>query len=242
MILLLETATQTCSVALADGGKVLGELHSDEPNAHSARLSTLVEQLLQRESVAFASLDAVCVSSGPGSYTGLRIGVSSAKGYCYALNKPLLAVPTLFSMAETVYAQLPDYHGMVCPMIDARRMECYSAIFQRVSDVTEEVRPVQADIVEQGFYDEWLDRSQVLFIGDGAAKTRDILSVHPNALYESDFETRQGEPYLFQISASGMAVEAMRRLAEGRVEDVAYFEPFYLKDFVAKKSVVRGLR
>lgn len=228
LLLLIESATPVCSVALARDGKVLAELHSSESNAHSSRLSPFVEQLLKQCGLHPNDIDAVCVSSGPGSYTGLRIGVSSAKGFCYALNKPLVAVPTLQGMAAQYFTQHPDYQGLVCPMIDARRMECYTAFFSREG----EVRGVAADIIEPGIYDEYLNRGEVVFCGDGAEKTREILGVHDNARYAPEFE----------ISAEGMLPIALRKLAEGQVEDVAYFEPYYLKDFVAKKSIVRGLR
>lgn len=175
-----------------------------------------------------AQVDAVCVSSGPGSYTGLRIGVSTAKGFCYALDRPLLSVPTLQGMAAQYYTQNPDYKGIVCPMIDARRMECYTAVF---ASPVEELKPVSADIITEGIYDQWLNRGEVTFIGDGAEKTRPILGVHANARYASDF----------RISAAGMLSVALNRLQASYFEDVAYFEPYYLKDFVAKKSVVRGL-
>lgn len=227
-ILLIETATSVCSVALASDGKAVEELHSTEPNAHSARLSILIDELLRHQDVKPHNLDAVCVSSGPGSYTGLRIGVSTAKGFCYALRKPLLAVPTLESMAAQYYRQHPEYDGWVCPMIDARRMECYAAIY----DHSRIVKPISADIIENGIYDPYLDESPVVFIGDGASKTQPILGVHPHALFASDF----------CISAEGMAALAQKRLKSGNYEDVAYFEPFYLKDFVAKKPVVKGLK
>ena len=237
-ILLLETATAVCSVALARDGEVLAELHSDQPNAHSSRLPLFVEQLFEQCHITPKQLDAVCVSSGPGSYTGLRIGVSSAKGFCYALSIPLLSVPTLQGMAAQYYAQHPDYHGMLCPMIDARRMECYTAFFEMENHPSaaadsqlSTLKPTSADIIESGIYDDYLNRGEVSFIGDGAEKTREILGIHPNARYASDF----------RISAAGMLPIAMQRLQAGQVEDVAYFEPFYLKDFVAKKSVVRGL-
>ena len=237
-ILLLETATAVCSVALARDGEVLAELHSDQPNAHSSRLPLFVKQLFEQCHITSKQLDAVCVSSGPGSYTGLRIGVSSAKGFCYALSIPLLSVPTLQGMAAQYYAQHPDYHGMVCPMIDARRMECYTTIFEMENHPNaaanfqlSTLKPTSADIIESGIYDDYLNRGEVTFIGDGAEKTREILGIHPNARYAPDF----------RISAIGMLPIAMQRLQAGQVEDVAYFEPFYLKDFVAKKSVVRGL-
>ena len=186
-LLLIETATPVCSVALAREDEILMELHSDEPNAHSSQLSPFIGQLFDRCGLVPAQLDAVCVSSGPGSYTGLRIGVSTAKGMCYALDRPLLAVPTL--------------------------------------------QGISADIITEGIYDQYLDRGEVTFIGDGAEKTRPILSVHPHAHYSSDFVH----------SATGLLTVALEKMKVGHYEDVAYFEPYYLKDFVAKKSVVRGL-
>ena len=195
LILLIETATAVCSVALANDNKILAEVHSEEPNAHSSKLSPFIEQIFAQCGKKVSQLDAVCVSSGPGSYTGLRIGVSTAKGLCYALGKPLLAVPTLQGMAAQYYAMHPEYRGMVCPMIDARRMECYTAIY---GPNAEELKAVSADIIEPGIYDSYLD-------------------------------------------TTGMLTVALEKLKKGQVEDVAYFEPYYLKDFVAKKSVVRGL-
>ena len=226
-ILLIETATSVCSVALADEGRVVARHESDAPNAHSTQLPLFVKELIEG-----VKLDAVCVSAGPGSYTGLRIGVSSAKGLCYGLGIPLLSVPTLLGMASLYYRQHPDYRGLVCPMIDARRMECYTMIVQRSEFGVQRLRDTQADVIVPGIYDEWLDKGEVTFIGDGAEKTRDILSAHPNARYDDSF----------RISAEGMLPLAETKLAKGEVEDVAYFEPFYLKDFVAKKSVVHGLR
>ncbi len=228
-ILLLETATAVCSVALVRNGTVLREIHSDEPNAHSAKLSLFARDIFDGTGLSLSSLDAVCVGSGPGSYTGLRIGVSSAKGWCYALNKPLLAVPTLQGMASWYYMQHPDFEGLVCHMIDARRMECYTAIYNR--DL-KPLKEVSADVIETGCYDRWLNEQSVVFVGDGAAKTRELLGSHPHTRYDETYH----------ISAAGMLPMAQQKLAAGEVEDVAYFEPFYLKDFVAKKSVVHGLR
>lgn len=238
MILLIESATQICSVALAHDGKIVAERHSDQPNAHSSMLAVFIDELfkelknqnskhLHTLTPSHLNLDAVCVSSGPGSYTGLRIGVSSAKGIAYALGIPMLAIPTLQNMAMHYYATHPNYDGLVCPMIDARRMECYTAIFSR----DKMLRDTQAQVIEEGLFDQWLNESPVTFIGDGAEKTRPILSFHLNALYDNSF----------QISAAGMIHEAERKLLAGEKEDVAYFEPFYLKDFIAKKSIVHGL-
>ena len=225
MILLIETATPVCSVALAEEGRILASKSCNEPNAHSSVLSVYINDIMG--SVSLSDLAAVCVSSGPGSYTGLRIGTSTAKGLCYALRIPLLSVPTTQCMAAHYYRCHPDYNGMVCAMVDARRMECYAAIYNREGVV----REVQADIVEPHCYDEFLDRGEVLFVGDGAPKTRQVLGVHPNARYDDSFV----------VSAEGMADIARQKLNDGSHEDLAYFEPFYLKEFVAKKSTVRGL-
>lgn len=227
-ILLLETATQICSVAIADNGAVVVERHSEQPNAHSARLSVFINELFEKSGLLPNQLDAVCVSSGPGSYTGLRIGVSSAKGLCYALDIPLLSVPTLQNMASYFYMLHPDYQGLVCPMIDARRMECYTGIFNRDG----QIRETRAEVIEEGCYEQWLKKNTVTFIGDGAAKTMPILQQNVNSRYAPEFS----------IAAKGMASIAEHKLLSGVHEDVAYFEPFYLKDFVAKKSVVHGLR
>lgn len=227
--LLIETATQVCSVVLASEGRILARRDSDVPNAHSTRLSVFIQEVLDENRLAPRDLGAVCVSAGPGSYTGLRIGVSSAKGICYALGIPLVSVPTLLSMAALYYRQHPEYKGFVCPMIDARRMECYTMMVAPGLDV---LRPTAADVITEGIFDEYLNCGEVTFIGDGAAKTRPLLGNHPNARFDDSF----------RLSAEGMIDLAARRLAEGKTEDVAYFEPFYLKDFVAKKSVVHGLR
>ena len=227
--LLIETATQVCSVVLASEGRILARRDSDVPNAHSTRLSVFIQEVLDDNRLTPRDLGAVCVSAGPGSYTGLRIGVSSAKGICYALGIPLVSVPTLLSMAALYYRQHPEYKGLVCPMIDARRMECYTMMVAPGLDV---LRPTAADVITEGIFDEYLNRGEVTFIGDGAAKTRPLLGNHPNARFDDSF----------RLSAEGMIDLAAQRLADGKTEDVAYFEPFYLKDFVAKKSVVHGLR
>ena len=223
-------------MALAVDGKVVARRESDTPNAHSTCLSVFIDEVLKESHLTSRDLGAVCVSAGPGSYTGLRIGVSSAKGICYALGIPLVSVPTLLSMAALYYRQHPEYKGLVCPMIDARRMECYTMMVERELRMKNEelriLRDTSADVIEAGCFDEWLNRGEVMFIGDGAEKTKEILGTHPNARYDNSF----------RLSAEGMLELAESRLRDGKTEDVAYFEPFYLKDFVAKKSVVHGLR
>ena len=202
-ILLIETATQICSAVLSVDGGVVARRESDTPNAHSTCLSVFVDEVLREGAIK--------------------------PHVCYALGIPLLSVPTLLSMAALYYRQYPDYRGLVCPMIDARRMECYTMVVDSNMNI---LRDTSADVIEAGCFDEWLDRGEVTFIGDGAEKTHDLLGAHPNARYDSSF----------QLSAEGMLKLAEVKLRDGKVEDVAYFEPFYLKDFVAKKSVVHGLR
>lgn len=227
-ILLIETATPICSVAIAIDGIVTVIKESSEPNSHSAKLSVMIRDILETTNIPYSELDAVCVSSGPGSYTGLRIGVSTAKGLCYALEKPLLAVGTLQNIAAGYMLLHPQYTGYICPMIDARRMEVYSAIFDNKGNY---IRQTNADIIIENIYDQWLEQNNIIFIGDGADKTRSILEGKNNVMFDTDFK----------ISAKGMAQLAEKRYENKQFEDVAYFEPFYLKDFVAAKPSVKGL-
>ena len=179
------------------------------------------------EALSFAEshaipLDAVAVSCGPGSYTGLRIGTSMAKGVCYGRGVSLVAIPTLELMCVPVLLQemVEEENALLCPMIDARRMEVYAQIFDRS---LHEVRPIQADVVDADTYREYLDERPVYFFGNGAAKCMDVIA-HPNAHYIDGIEPL----------AKNMFPLAERRIAQGQTEDVAYFVPFYLKDFVAK--------
>ncbi len=228
-VLLLETATPVCSVMLAEDGKIVSSRISAEPSAHSSRLAVFVDEVMEEWGRGYENIDAVCVSSGPGSYTGLRIGVSTAKGLCYALGKPLVAVETLQGMATLFLMQNPGFEGFVCPMIDARRMEVYTAMFD-----SEGIRlePTTAQVITVESFGGYLAKGDVAFVGDGAEKTIPILGAYPNAVY--------GLP--FDFSAQGLLPEAIRKYQAREFEDVAYFEPFYLKDFVAKKPVVKGLK
>lgn len=228
-ILLLETATPVCSVVLAEDGKNIAHRESSEQNAHSSCLSVFIDEVMKEAGMDFRSLDAVCISSGPGSYTGLRIGTSTGKGLCYALGKPLLSVETLQGMANWFLKENPDYQGLVCPMIDARRMEVYTAMFDSDGN---RLTPTTAEIIDENSFSDFLKKGRVAFIGDGAEKTKTLLSGNANAVYDMPFE----------ISAEGLLAEAERELQCSEFEDVAYFEPFYLKDFVAAKPVVKGLR
>ncbi len=222
-ILSIETSTDVCSVAISEDGKCI---YSDEdrtgPN-HNERLGTFVDQALGFADSHAIPVDAVAVSMGPGSYTGLRIGVSMAKGVCYGLDIPLIAVPTLELLSVPVllkHDDLPE-DALLCPMLDARRMEVYAGLYDRA---LRPVRQVQADIVDGETYREYLDRHPVYFFGNGAAKCMEAVN-HPNARLIEGIEPL----------AKNMFPLAERRLMQGKTEDVAYFVPFYLKDFVALK-------
>ena len=222
-IILIETSTALCSVALAEDGKVTAYRESSAPKAHASLTAVFVQEVLEERGVKLADCDAVCVSKGPGSYTGLRVGVSTAKGLCFGSGKPLVAVGTL----DTLVAQAGDVAGIVIPMIDARRMEVYSAVFESVSAKEKgyaQITETTPTIVDENSYAEYLEQGPVLFIGDGAGKCADVIK-HPNAHF------CQCNP-----KASAMLEPAMKAYSSQKFEDVAYFEPFYLKEFVATVS------
>lgn len=236
LLLCLETATRICSVSLFHDHKMLSVRESDVQNIHSAKLTVFIEEVLKESGTLYHELDAVAVSMGPGSYTGLRIGVATAKGLCYSLGKPLVAVPTLQAMAFGMAgyeAFLPVNAKaspvLFCPMIDARRMEVYCGLYDQEN---REVREVKAEIIDENSFSEFLQKQIVVFGGDGAGKCREVLGGHPNAVFAGNF----GASALF------MHQIVRRRMAAGQLEDVAYFEPFYLKEFVAGKPLVKGLR
>ena len=215
-IILIETSTSLCSVALAEDGAVTAYRESSAPKAHASLTAVFVQEVLSERGIALADCDAVCVSKGPGSYTGLRVGVSTAKGLCFGSGRPLLAVGTL----DTLVAQAEGEYKYIIPMIDARRMEVYACVFENGAQITE-TEPV---IVDENSFAEYLEQGPCLFIGDGAGKCADVIK-HPNAHF------CQCNP-----KASAMLSPAMKSYNEKRFEDVAYFEPFYLKEFVATVS------
>lgn len=222
-ILNIETSTNVCSVAVShDGACIFDKEDHSGPN-HAEHLGTFVDEALSFTDNHAIPLDAVAVSCGPGSYTGLRIGVSMAKGICYGRGLKLLAVPTLELLCVPVLLEelVADDNALLCPMLDARRMEVYAQLFDRS---LHEVRPIRADVMEPDTYKEYLDEHPVYFFGNGAKKCQDVIS-HPNAHFISGIEAL----------AKNMLPLAERRMAEERFEDVAYFVPFYLKDFVAKQ-------
>jgi len=224
-ILCIETSTSICSTALIDDGKVVAARQNNEGNSHATQLTLLIQELFNDSSVipAISDIDAVAVSCGPGSYTGLRIGVSTAKGICFALDKPLIAISSLAILAWPVvkqnYGSNLDTETWYCPMIDARRMEVYTAMFDQ--NMVQK-RETSADIIDPNSYQDILKRRKVFFFGNGAKKCQDTLT-HKNAVFFED----EGP------LARNMASLAHDAWQNGRFEDVAYFEPFYLKDFIA---------
>ena len=229
-ILHIETSTNVCSVAVSEDGKVIFDKADRTGNNHAEALGSFVDEAMSFADSHAIPLDAVAVSSGPGSYTGLRIGVSMAKGVCYALNLPLLSVPTLELMCVPVLLRNEEIEdeALLCPMIDARRMEVYAALYDRA---LKPVRGIQADVVDADTYRQWLEDRPVYFFGNGAAKCMDTIN-HPNAHLIEGIEP----------VAKWMMPLAERKMLNDIHEDVAYFVPYYLKDFVAKqhKDLLRG--
>ena len=221
-ILNIETSTDVCSVAISDNGVVVFDKEDHSGPNHAVKLGVFVDEALSYIDSRNIPLEAVAVSCGPGSYTGLRIGVSMAKGICYGRGAKLISVPTLQLLAVPVLLteQVKEEDALIVPMLDARRMEVYAQVLDRA---LKEVRPIQADIVDADTYREYLDRGTVYFFGNGAAKCMETIN-HPNARLVKGIEPL----------AKNMAPLAEKRLVQGLFEDVAYFVPFYLKDFVAK--------
>ncbi len=222
-ILLIETSTRACSAALSHDFAIVCQRASLEGPNHASLLGVYVEEMMTYAREHDLTVDAVAVSSGPGSYTGLRIGVSEAKGLCFGLGKPLISVGTLQTMCCHVMfsdAEQPD-DALFCPMIDARRMEVYTALYDRS---LREVSPIAPKVIDSESFRDVLDQRPVLFFGDGAEKCVDVIR-HPNARFISNVRPL----------ATDMLAPAVKAFNEGRFEDVAYFVPFYLKEFVASK-------
>ena len=221
LLLSLDTSTTVCSVALHSDGGLLGCYELFTERTSSSMLTTLIGNVVQQTGFALNDLDGVAVAKGPGSYTGLRIGVSTAKGLCFALDRPLLSVNTLRAMTEQVRQFfLPT---LFCPMIDARRMEVYCALYDQTGA---EVKPTAAEIIDENSFGEWLADHQIVFFGDGADKCRAVLEKHPNALFLAE---------LIRPSARTIGELATDKFRTGQFENLAAFEPFYLKEFMTTK-------
>jgi tRNA threonylcarbamoyladenosine biosynthesis protein TsaB len=224
MILQIETATTSCSVALAQDGQVLAFKEVNARNMHAQVITAYIDELMAQINTTYAGLDAIAVSCGPGSYTGLRIGVSTAKGLCFALDKPLIAVQTLAAMAKGLAANnIIEDNTLLCPMIDARRMEVFTAIFNKAGEI---IKPTAAEIIDTNSFSDILAENKVLFFGDGADKCKEILGQNPNSQFVPNFVN----------SATHLTQIALNKFNRADFEDVAYFEPYYLKDFIAGKK------
>ncbi|MBQ7735949.1 MAG: tRNA (adenosine(37)-N6)-threonylcarbamoyltransferase complex dimerization subunit type 1 TsaB [Bacteroidales bacterium] len=228
LILCLDTATDICSVALTRAAQVVAYRENGDGNSHARILLPFVEEVLKEAAVKPQELAAVAVSMGPGSYTGLRIGTSTAKGLCYALEIPLIAIPTLQIIAAGASKNLPATHDVTfCPMLDARRMEVFTALYDRN---LQPLNDVAAVIVDENTFAELLENHQTIFCGNGAGKCRPLYENHSNAIFD-----------LTPVSARNMAGIALKKFTEKQWEDLAYFTPLYGKDYVAAKPTVKGL-
>ena len=224
MILCLETATTICSAALCDRAGIISLKESRENKSHAARLTKFIGELIHDHGIRTPELEAVAVSKGPGSYTGLRIGVSTAKGIAYASSIPLIGIETTLSMfygirslAQKNYSADPD--SLFCPMLDAKRMEVYYSLLDFRGQI---VKNISASIITEESFSDIPESVRIIFFGDGAGKCREVIS-HKNSFFAEDF----------YVSATNMHIPVYEAFDTGHFEDIAYFEPFYLKDFIA---------
>lgn len=222
VILLIETATEVCSVALVEDGVILGQKESTIPNVHSTHLSVFIEDLLNNQSDKF-KLNAVAVSIGPGSYTGLRIGLSVAKGLCYSMDLPLITISTLQALAigaSQLISEEKKENALFCPLLDARRMEVYSGIYYPDGG---EYRQINAEVIDESSFREILEKHKIYFLGNGMEKCKSYLN-HPNAIFIEGVYP----------SAANLAIPAQWKYADSQFSDIAYTEPIYLKEFFTK--------
>jgi len=219
-ILNLETATTNCSVSIAKDGNILAIKEDDTPSySHSEQLHIFIQEVLKDAQIDISDLDAIAVSKGPGSYTGLRIGVSAAKGLCFSLDVPLIAIATLESMANQIDNDVADF---IIPLLDARRMEVYSTVFDAAHH---QVRETKAEIIDENSFHEYIQKGKVILAGNGAEKCKELLSP-------------KGVQFDLTVvpSAKEMASLSHKKFEVGNFEDVAYFEPYYLKDFILNRG------
>ena len=235
-LLAIETSTSVCSVSLSVNEKIITREENTE-KIHASAITVFIDEVIKQAEINYSDLDAIAVSKGPGSYTGLRIGVSTAKGLCYALNKPLIGISTLQAMAlgfserfpsplgegagGEVFSSSPSERlgGVICPLLDARRMEVYAAFYDFKNNI---FRNIQADIIDEYSYADILRNQKVYFIGNGVAKCKPLLSKYENAFFDENF--LPSSKYIIPL--------ALKAYSQKQFEDVAYFEPYYLKDFV----------
>jgi tRNA threonylcarbamoyladenosine biosynthesis protein TsaB len=223
IILNIETATTNCSVSIAKDGNLIALKEFDSADySHAEQLHLFIEEVVKTASLELKDINAIAVSKGPGSYTGLRIGVSAAKGLCFALDVPLISIPTLESIANQVKDVTVDY---IIPVLDARRMEVYASVF---NSALKEIRETKAEIIEENSFEEYASKGTVLLIGSGAEKCKELLTTN------FKFETTAVP------SAKEMVMLSNKKFKENNFENVAYFEPYYLKDFIALKKKTKS--
>lgn len=222
LILCIETATCVCSVALAQDGNCIAKYEHPQVNAHAAELHVMVEKIIQESGFSFNDLSAIAISKGPGSYTGLRVGVSAAKGYAYALNKPIIAINTLVSLTVMAQKIMADPNALFIPMIDARRMEVYTAVLDAKLQFLEETTAL---VVEENAFQNFKETGEVYFFGNGAEKCRGILE-NPHTHFLPNIT----------CSAAGLTQMAHAQFLKKEFENLAYFEPYYLKDFIGTQA------
>jgi len=226
LIINIETATTACSVSLAKDGKVIACKEQNGEYSHAENLTLFIQDVFIQSRINLKDIDAVAVSMGPGSYTGLRIGVSVAKGLCYSLDKPLIAVNTLQHLALSVSSQKEfdknEKNNLFCPMIDARRMEVYYSMFDIAN---KEVMPIAAEVIDENSFADLLLDHTIYFFGNGAKKCEELLAPNKNAFFINNV----------QLSANNMVSLSYKAFINNAFEDVSLFEPFYLKDFLIKK-------
>lgn len=220
IILSIETSTPVCSTAVLKDGKVLGVRDINVEKSHSSLLTVLIEELLNEHHLQLKNINAIALSKGPGSYTGLRIGTSTAKGLCFALDIPLIAINTLTAMAKHAI-NMQKENALYCPMIDARRMEVYTALYDNTLNKVITTKPL---VIDEDSFNKHLQENKIYFFGNGAEKCKGIIS-HPNAVF------------LDKITPTSKTIGelAQEKYDKADFEDVAYFEPFYLKEFMTKK-------
>ncbi|MFT3950083.1 MAG: tRNA (adenosine(37)-N6)-threonylcarbamoyltransferase complex dimerization subunit type 1 TsaB [Agriterribacter sp.] len=221
LILHIDTALQQANVGISDNGILLANIQNNDQYSHASFVQPAIQKALQQSNIAIGGIDAVGITAGPGSYTGLRVAMASAKGLCYALNKPLLAVGTLEVMAVAAIAKFPGYN-LYCPMIDARRNEVYTALYTSIADI---IMPAQPLILKNDSFEKELTNDKILFFGDGSVKWRNIIDGQINACFE-----------LVEYEGVYLAETLFNRFKHNAFEHLAYSEPFYVKEFYLGKT------
>jgi tRNA threonylcarbamoyladenosine biosynthesis protein TsaB len=230
IILHIETATEICSVAISRGKQLIAIKEESKGLSHAEKLIPFIEELLNNNNIQLSDINAIAVSIGPGSYTGLRIGASTAKGLCYALDIPVITISTLMSIAIGAQQDRFDIEKpyLLAPMIDARRMEVYTTLYSPEMELMNEIH---AEIIEEDSFQEIMKKNLVIFCGNGMPKCKELLSKYPNAMFSES-----------PLSAQNMIIPAYHKFENQDFDDLPYFEPFYLKDYLPGKSTVKGLR